>query len=70
MTEETVEPTEEREPLVSITSDSAAFVEVTVQLATGEAATFRREYVGGQDTSPLELLDTLVDAVKSYLETF
>jgi hypothetical protein len=59
-----------REPLVQITSDTHAYVEVTVQLATGESTTFRREYVGGQDTSPLEILDQLADAVKSYLETF
>jgi hypothetical protein len=70
MTEETPEETTEREPLVHITSDTQAFVEVTVQLATGESTTLRREYLGGQDTSPLEILDNLVDAVKSYLETF
>jgi hypothetical protein len=60
----------EREPLVRITTDTNAYVDITVQLATGESFTFSRSYVGGLDTSPLEVLDNLADAVKSYLETF
>jgi hypothetical protein len=55
---------------VDIDVSQPQYVEVIVQL--GDRTTrlsFRRDF-GQPDDNPLELLDALVDAVKSYLETF
>lgn len=54
---------------VDIDVNQPQYVEVIVQLGDRTKLGFRREY-GAPDDDPLEILDNLVDAVKSYLETF